>query len=231
MTAISIINLEFSWQANVPALLNIPALSLQQGESIFIQGSSGSGKSTLLNLIAGVNDVQKGQLNLLESPFHKMSGHKRDAFRSDHIGYIFQQFNLLPYLTVHQNTVLPCQVSKTRKANAVQHQGSITDSAKHWLNELNIPTELFHKSVSTLSVGQQQRVAAARALIGQPEIIIADEPTSSLDQDNVDNFMQLLLTECQKINATLVFVSHAKQLAKYFDRSLNLSVRESHEVV
>lgn len=217
MNAVEIKNLQFAWQTGQSNLLDIPQLHLPENENLFIHGSSGTGKSTLLNLLAGVTSVQSGDIQLLGHSICTMSQAKRDRFRAKHMGYIFQQFNLLPYLSVLQNVLLPLKFSKERKLKALQSHHSIEQAGQHWLGELNLPDNLFHAPVTQLSVGQQQRVAAARALIGSPEIIIADEPTSSLDQDNVDNFMETLLQESLKINASVIFVSHDKNLASYFE--------------
>ena len=220
-TALTIDQLEFGWQAQKP-ILNIPTLTLLRGESLFVRGPSGSGKSTLLNLMSGVLRTRKGSIQLLGQPFSSWNDKQRDQFRSDHIGYIFQQFNLLPYLSVLDNVLLPCRISSVRKNNALKHHANIADSARAWLNQLNIPARLFEQQISRLSVGQQQRVAAARALIGEPEIIIADEPTSALDQDNVDNFMEVLTSQCRHINSSLIFVSHDRHLSSFLQQTYEL---------
>ena len=154
--------------------------------------------------------------------FSSWNDKRRDRFRSDHIGYIFQQFNLLPYLSVLDNVLLPCRISAHRKASALKHHSDIHDSARAWLSLLNIPARLFDEKISRLSVGQQQRVAAARALIGEPEIIIADEPTSALDQDNVDNFMEVLTSQCRNIHSSLIFVSHDRHLSSFMQQTYEL---------
>ena len=221
--ALEVSDLNFSWHKNSPAILDIKSLSISLGQSLFIQGSSGSGKSTLLNLLSGVLKSEKGSISLLGQPFSSLSNAKRDQFRANHIGYIFQQFNLLPYLSVIDNVLLPVKLSVTRRKGERHNASTLIDEAKHWLNQLRVPENLFYEKVSRLSIGQQQRVAAARAMIGSPEIIIADEPTSALDHDNVHNFMDVLVNQCQEIKSSLVFVSHDTQLGDYFDQTYSLN--------
>ena len=225
MTAISIESLIHTWPGQSHATLDIKELNINAGDTFFIHGASGSGKSTLLNILAGVLSIQSGKLKVLGQNFATMSHAQRDKFRADNIGYIFQQFNLLPYLTVMENVTLPCHASKQRERNAIEQYGSVEEAAHYGLTSLNIPKALFHTSVMRLSVGQQQRVAAARALIGNPSIIIADEPTSALDHDNIQNFMETLKQKCSEINSTLVFVSHDRTLAEFFGQSMTLPSR------
>lgn len=221
--ALQVTNLAFSWAKQSAPILNIPSLQLARGQSLFIQGPSGSGKSTLLNLLSGVLQAPTGDIRLLDQPFSSLSQNKRDEFRANHIGYIFQQFNLLPYLSVLDNILLPVKLSAKRRSGQAKNAQAFVDEAKHWLTQLQVPINLLHEKVSRLSIGQQQRVAAARAMIGSPEIIIADEPTSALDQQNIDNFMQVLTTQCQAIHSSLIFVSHDLTLATHFDQSFSLA--------
>jgi putative ABC transport system ATP-binding protein len=148
-----------------------------------------------------------------------MSAGARDRFRADHLGVIFQQFNLVPYLSAQANVVLPCRLSKLRRARTGQHPD---DTATRLLQQLGITGEHWHRGVTELSIGQQQRVAAARALIGAPEIILADEPTSALDADNRDNFLDLLLNLARERQTSVVFVSHDRSLAGHFHHQLAL---------
>ncbi len=220
--------LTYGWpnQANI---IDIPALTLLLGESLFVQGSSGSGKSTLLNLLSGVLTPRSGTVRLLEREFSSLKLRKRDQFRADHIGYIFQQFNLLPFLSVIENVLMPCHMSDLRRDVKTVNLAQLNEIAIDWLTRLNVPPALHHEKVIRLSIGQQQRVAAARALIGSPEIIIADEPTSALDQDNVDTFMAVLTEQCQSIGSSLIFVSHDRHLEKYFNHSLHLGLTPDKE--
>lgn len=220
--ALSIESLAFRWPKQQHNTLSIDSLLLPAGSSLFVRGPSGSGKSTLLNLLAGVLVPTEGLIRVLDQPLSQQSGKARDRFRADHIGYIFQQFNLLPYLSVIDNVMLPCRLSRRRLEKALSEAESLTAAAAARLSRLNIPESLWQQRVSALSVGQQQRVAAARGLMGLPELVIADEPTSALDQDNVDNFMDVLTGQCQALGSALVFVSHDRHLARWFDQELVL---------
>ena len=212
----------FAWPGQAE-LLDIPAFTLQRGESLFLKGPSGSGKTTLLGLLGGVQKPGRGSLRLLGQELAQMSSGARDRFRVDHTGYIFQQFNLLPFLSVRENVELPCRFSKTRAARAVDRFGSVAAAAAQLLAHLGLKAELLERRADTLSIGQQQRVAAARALIGQPELVIADEPTSALDHDAREAFLRLLFAECREAGASLLFVSHDQSLAPLFDRDVSLA--------
>ncbi len=217
-------NLQFSWPREKKTILDIDALHIHQGERVFIEGSSGSGKSTLLNLIAGVVTSQQGTVRVLGHILNEQSNGKRDLFRADHIGFIFQLFNLIPYLSIVENVTLPCHFSRLRREKAKQSAGSLEEEALRLLNHLGMADPgLVHRNVAELSVGQQQRVAAARALIGSPNLLIADEPTSSLDAGLRENFIRLLFQECDRGETTLVFVSHDPMLEPFFDRTIRLS--------
>jgi len=221
--AIDIQNLCFYWRMEDPPTLDLPELQVRQGESVFIKGASGSGKSTLLNLIGGVLLPQSGKLSVLGQQLNTLSSAKRDSFRAEHIGFIFQMFNLISYLPVIDNVLLPCRFSKRRKDNIEKRGLSLKDEAVRLLEHLDLAAELLQRPVTELSVGQQQRVAAARALIGGPELVIADEPTSALDADRRSDFLQLLLKECFEQETTLVFVSHDSALEAQFDRCIHLA--------
>lgn len=219
---IDLTDLHFAWPGQ-PPLLEVPSFQLQAGERLFLRGPSGSGKSTLLGLIAGVLEAQAGSISVLGHDMATLSGSRRDRVRADHLGVIFQMFNLVPYLSVTENVVLPCRFSKRRQSE-VQSAGGATHEAKRLLAQLGLTDpDLLSRKVTELSVGQQQRVAAARALIGGPSLIIADEPTSALDADSRDRFISLLSEEVQKTGAALLFVSHDGNLAKLFDRAIDLA--------
>ncbi|HWR81330.1 MAG TPA: ABC transporter ATP-binding protein [Pseudomonas sp.] len=219
---IEITQLGFAWPGQ-PELLDIPSFTLSHGVSLFLKGPSGSGKTTLLGLLGGVQKPDRGSVRLLGTDLGQLSSSARDRFRVDHTGYIFQQFNLLPFLPVLENVLLPCRFSVPRAARARKRHGSIEQAATRLLAQLGIGNELLQRRADSLSIGQQQRVAAARALIGQPELVIADEPTSALDTDSREAFIQLLFTECREAGSSLLFVSHDQSLAPLFDHSLSLS--------
>lgn len=212
----------FAWPGQAQ-LLDIPHFALRRGETLFLKGPSGSGKTTLLGLLGGVQKPQRGSICLLGEDLGTLSSARRDHFRVDHTGYIFQQFNLLPFLSVLENVELPCHFSRSRAARAEERHGSIADASRALLAHLGLGEALLQRRADNLSIGQQQRVAAARALIGQPELVIADEPTSALDADAREAFLQLLFAECRDAGASLLFVSHDQSLAPLFDRSLSLA--------
>jgi len=212
-------NLRFRWQEQATNILQLETFSINRTEKAFIRGASGSGKSTLLNIISGVLKPQAGEVNILGQQLGGLSAIARDQLRADHIGYIFQQFNLIPYLSIIENVILPCRFSKLRLEKSIRRSGSLIEEARHLLDRL------FHASgpdlsrkVTELSVGQQQRVAVARALIGQPELVIADEPTSSLDAEAREAFMKLLFEEVDLSHSGLIFVSHDPTQKHWFDR-------------
>lgn len=218
MNIIEIKDLKFGYNSS-SLILDIDRLEIAKGETLFLHGPSGCGKSTLLNLLAGVLVSSEGSLKVLDQDIETLSQTKRDRFRGDHIGFIFQRFNLINYLSISENISLPCRSSKHRQKNL---KNSMDHEIKKLADHLNL-TPFINKTVSNLSVGQQQRVAVARALIGSPEIVIADEPTSSLDDEVTDKFIKLLLEECKENKTTVIFVSHDKRLAKHFDREVALN--------
>jgi putative ABC transport system ATP-binding protein len=216
---ISLNKLRFSWPGQAGPLLDIERFEVAQGERLFLYGASGSGKSTLLGLIAGVLAAQVGEIEILGQSLGEMNAAARDRFRADHFGIIFQQFNLIPYLSVVENVTLPCHFSAERRRSAMSRNGKPDEEALRLLDHLDMAgAGVLHKPVTELSVGQQQRVAAARALIGSPEILIADEPTSSMDADRRAAFIDLLFRECEETGSTLLFVSHDQSLQQPFDR-------------
>mgnify|MGYP001073531813 CR=1 FL=1 len=208
----------FQWDRHHQPL-HYPDITLPKGEHLFLRGPSGSGKSTLMSLIGGLITPSAGSVRVLDTNLAQLSGGQRDRFRADHMGVIFQQFNLVPYLNALDNVLLPCRLSPSRRSRAL---ASPREAATSLLGALNIPEDHWHRPVTGLSVGQQQRVAAARALIGAPEIILADEPTSALDSDNRDRFIELLLQLAAKQQSSVVFVSHDQYLARRFDRLIAL---------
>ena len=216
-------DVRYAWPGATTDCLAIDTLSVAAGRTLFLHGPSGGGKSTLLGLLAGVLLPRSGSVSLLGQRWSELSGARRDAFRADHVGYIFQQFNLLPYLSVLDNVLLPCRFSALRRERATLDAGTPAASAQQLLQRVGLAPALWARPAAQLSVGQQQRVAAARALIGRPEVLIADEPTSALDADRREGFMALLLEACRASASTLVFVSHDERLAARFDERLSLA--------
>ncbi len=220
---IKIHDLKFKWDAQQDYLLNIHEFTIRQGERLFLRGASGSGKSSLLSLLSGIMLPQSGTIEVLGRSLNAMKGTGRDQFRADHIGYIFQMFNLVPYLSVIENVTLPCYFSRKRYHSVARSARELNDEAMRLLEHVGLSgTAYVNKPVTELSVGQQQRVAACRALIGNPEILIADEPTSSLDEDAQQSFINLLSRECSQNNITLIFVSHDTRFTQLFDRNAEL---------
>jgi putative ABC transport system ATP-binding protein len=214
-------SLRFSWPGSATPCIDIEAFRITAGESVFLHGPSGCGKSTLLSLLAGVLVADEGRVCLLGHDWSKLSGAARDRCRVAHVGYIFQQFNLLPYLSVVDNVLLPCRFSARRREQASRQRGA-REEAEHLLDQMGLDRKLWQRQAMQLSVGQQQRVAAARALIGQPEVVIADEPTSALDEDRREAFLDVLLTACAENDSALVFVSHDQRIAQRFARHVLL---------
>lgn len=223
--AVELRNVEFSWNGRDPVLA-VPEFTVMPQERVLIQGPSGSGKSTLLGLIGGVLVPGAGTVRVLGHDLGALTGSRRDAFRAEHIGFIFQMFNLIPYLSLLDNVLLPALFSPARRRRIGPAEGT---EARRLLGALGLSSPgLLGRSVTQLSIGQQQRVAAARALIGRPDLIVADEPTSALDSDARMGFLELLMRECKAAATTLLFVSHDESLRTLFDR--RVALREINRV-
>lgn len=195
-------------------VLSIPQWQVKQGDHVFLHGDSGSGKSTLLNLLSGVLTPTSGSINLLGQDICQLSSAKRDAFRANHIGVVFQTFNLIPYLPVIKNIQLAAYFAGKKSAN--KDMQAVRTRAEEMLSHLNLSVEVLDKPVNQLSIGQQQRVAIVRALVNAPEILLVDEPTSALDASARDAFMKVLLSVSKEAQTTLIFVSHDQSLRDYF---------------
>jgi putative ABC transport system ATP-binding protein len=213
----------FAWRSD-QVILSIPQFEMRRGERVFLRGPSGSGKSTLLSLISGVLTPKSGKIQLLGTAMDRARASQRDALRARELGVIFQMFNLVPYLSVLENVALPCRFSLARGLRAKAAGGSIEGEASRLLARLGLGEEDIRvRKATDLSVGQQQRVAAARALIGGPSLILADEPTSALDTEARSVFIDLLSEECAARGSSLLFVSHDLSLAPHFDRMVDLT--------
>ncbi len=219
---LKVTDLHFGW-GQEPDFLIVDDFSMQRGSHVFLEGPSGSGKSTLLGMIAGVLSPRSGAISMNGKRLDALSMSDRDKLRADSMGVIFQLFNLLPYLSMIDNVLLPCRFSSKRRENVLSKADSLEDEARRLLSRLGLPTEMHTRKVSNLSVGQQQRVAAARAFIGSPNLIIADEPTSSVDTAARDAFLALLMEEASATNAGLLFVSHDRSLASAFQTQVSLT--------
>ena len=217
-SAVSLRSVRFAYPHGGP-VLDLDQLQVGHGERVFLHGPSGSGKTTLLSLISGVLQPQAGSVQVLGHDLEQLSASARDTLRGARMGYIFQGFNLIPYLSAEENIVLPCQLHPSRGKRI--SAPSLAAEANRLARRLDIHAHL-NSPVTRLSVGQQQRVAIVRAVIGRPELLIADEPTSSLDTDRRDAFLDLLLEVTKEAGATLLFVSHDRGLSTHFDRMLSL---------
>jgi len=215
-------DVRYRWRGAVAPCLTIASFTVAPGEQVFLHGPSGSGKSTLLSLLGGVLVPEAGRAEVLGNDLARTPAARRDRLRGDHIGVLFQQFNLVPYLSVLENVLLPCRFSARRRARAAEG-ADIEATATRLLQGLGLDASLWQQEAARLSVGQQQRVAAARALIGRPEIVIADEPTSALDAARQEEFISLMLRECAAAKSTLLFVSHDMRLASLFTRVVALA--------
>ncbi|MDX1626152.1 MAG: ABC transporter ATP-binding protein [Wenzhouxiangellaceae bacterium] len=205
--------LSFAWPGDARPVLDGLDLELAAGRSLFLAGASGGGKSTLLALIGGLATPDAGSIHLAGRDLGAMGRAERDRFRADHVGIVFQQFNLMPWLDAVDNVLLGCRFSRARRHRA----GNAREAAHALLEGMDLPPALHGRRADRLSVGQQQRVAAARALIGRPDLVVADEPTSALDADRRDRFLDLLFERVHEAGAALLFVSHDRSLAGRFD--------------
>jgi putative ABC transport system ATP-binding protein len=212
-------SLLYQWPGHNSFSLSIPKFELLTGQTALLIGESGSGKSTLLSLICGTVKAHKGVVSVAGTNLSLLSSGQRDKFRGENIGYIFQQFNLLPYASVEDNILLPLQFAPNRRAKVTCPH----DEAQRLCNVLGLPKNILSTKARTLSVGQQQRVAAARALIGSPPVLIADEPTSALDAATQKKFLELLFEQSKNNKSTLLFVSHDIRLADQFDKVIHMA--------
>ena len=223
---VAIEELRFSWPSG-PPILEIPQFQLAQGERLLVQGPSGIGKTSLLSLISGIIRPNARSFNVLGEDLLRQSAAARDRLRGTQMGVIFQQFNLLPFLSVMDNVLLPTRLFAPRREAAIAAHGDPPGAARYLLGKLGLTSDLETRAVAQLSVGQQQRVAAARALIGAPRLIIADEPTSALDEHQQAEFLSLLIAQTRSSKATLCMVSHQRGFASLFDRTVEFSALNS----
>ena len=214
--ALSISDLAFQFDAETGPILRIKSWQVDRGKQVFLQGASGSGKSSLLTLLAGLQLPTMGEVRVLGTTISNLSNHERDRFRALNIGVVFQQFNLIPYLSVMDNILLAAKFGETEGS-------SVRQRATALLSRVNLKAELFERKSVDLSVGQQQRVAIVRALINYPALLLVDEPTSALDKVNRDSFLTLLLEVLAENNCAMVFVSHDSDIGKHFSNRIELS--------
>lgn len=208
----------FAWPGHNGFAIEVRRFALEVGEHVLLLGPSGSGKSTLLSLICGTLTPDQGQIHVAGTALSGLRASGRDRLRAEEIGVIFQQFNLLPFGTVADNILLPLRFAPKRRARV----GDAMAAAQELCDALGLPAGVLAMRADTLSVGQQQRVAVARALIGAPPMIVADEPTSSLDETSQGAFLDLLFDQCAQQNTGLLMVSHDPRMADRFDRVVDL---------
>ncbi len=209
----------YRWPGRASFALAVSDLRVAPAETVLLLGESGSGKSTLLSLICGTILAQSGSVHVAGADIGALSAGKRDRFRAEHIGLIFQQFNLLPFASVRDNILLPLRFAPDRAGRVPMPEAEATRLCR----DLGLPDEIAQTKAGTLSVGQQQRVAAARALIGTPPLIVADEPTSSLDAATQATFLDLLFAQSRVHDTALLMVSHDARLADHFDRVIHMA--------
>ena len=216
---IKIDSVRFYWSKKSNFKIFVPNLEIKKGEKVLLLGESGSGKTTLLSLMCGFLNPLSGNISINGNTINQLSSKTRDEYRADNIGIIFQQFNLLPYANVVDNVLLPLYFSKVRSSNVSNKKEKVIELFK----QLRLPDDIAQFRASSLSMGQQQRVAVARALIGNPSLSIADEPTSSLDADAQKIFLNLMFEQISENNSTLLMVSHDKSLSNQFDRLIDIN--------
>ena len=217
--SISINNLSFAYAGSEGFGLQIPELTLSCGQTYLLLGQSGSGKTTLMSLLAGTLRPQGGALQLAGRDMADISPSQMDRFRGEHIGFIFQTLNLIPWLSARDNIALGLAFAPARRARLTADTQSEIEAL---VARLNIEADSLNKPAGELSIGQQQRVAAARALIGAPDIILADEPSSALDEANTKDFFELLLSGLDRSRQTLLVVSHDTRISSFFDHVLSV---------
>lgn len=219
--AVRLRDVRFAWPGRSGFGLNVSEFDLRAGERLFLFGESGSGKSTLLNLICGLMEAGSGSVEVLDHNLSVLSGTARDRLRSEQIGVVFQMFNLLPYASPLDNIVLPLSFAPNRRRRAGPDP---VREAERLAERMGLSADLMTKrSSADLSVGQQQRVAVARALIGSPPLIVADEPTSALDARAQKDFIDLMFSQLDDTGSSLIMVSHDLSLSEKFDRTVHLA--------
>lgn len=198
-------------ETQVIALNNV-SLSISQGEFVAIVGPSGSGKSTLLHILGGVDTPTSGKVFVNNTSIYDLKETQLAIFRRRHLGLIYQFYNLIPILNIRENVLLPA---------ALDHQKISDDRFNDLMNTLAIADRLHHLP-NQLSGGQQQRVSIARALMNQPSIILADEPTGNLDRKNSDEIIHLLRLANQKYKQTIILITHDESIARHADRMIHI---------
>ncbi|MEO9899648.1 ATP-binding cassette domain-containing protein [Nisaea sp.] len=223
-------HIAFQWPGSA-FRFGLDQFRIERAERVLLLGPSGGGKSTLLGLISGISQPQEGRIEILGTDLTNLSSAQRDRFRAEHLGVIFQMFNLLPYASALDNVRIGLSFAPHR-SRRVREQETAEAAAARLLSALGLPENIqTGQPASLLSSGQQQRVAAARALIGDPELVIADEPTSALDGESQKAFLDLVFKQLDRSGSSLLMVSHDERLAGWFDRVVRLTDIQRHEEI
>ena len=201
--------------------LRIPELFIGEGEKVAVIGASGSGKTTLLNLVAGIDVPRQGQINVCNTALHEVSDARRRDFRITHIGFVFQNFELLDYLNLLDNILHPYRISRALKLDS-----GVRERAEHLARQMGLD-HMLHRRSNELSQGERQRAAICRALLPKPQLILADEATGNLDPQNKRTILDLLFNAVDFQDATLLAVTHDHDLLPSFDRVIDF--RQFHE--
>ncbi len=217
MSGIQISNLKFSYASAGGFRMFIPRLDIAAGECVAIVGPSGSGKTTLLNLMAGTFVPRSGEINVAGQRLASMTEASRRRFRIDQVGQVFQAFELLEYLSVSENILLPRLIDPDGRKNtdAQQRVQSLLASVGLQDKADKRPAELSH--------GERQRVAVCRAMLNRPTLLLADEPTGNLDQANKQNVVELLIHQAKEHNSMLLMVTHDHSMLEAFERVIDFS--------
>jgi putative ABC transport system ATP-binding protein len=208
---ISIHDLQFAY-SDGQFCLRIPELRFTSEKSVVIIGPSGSGKTTLLNLMAGILPVLSGRITIADTQVHTLDDSERRLFRLRNVGMVFQDFQLIEYLSVLENVLLPCRIHPS-----ISLTPDLRSRGEELLSSCGLHSHQ-HRSITKLSQGERQRVAICRALLLSPGLILADEPTGNLDPMNSERIVKLLLEESSRAGATLIMVTHDHSLLQYFER-------------
>ncbi|MCH2201922.1 MAG: ABC transporter ATP-binding protein [Fuerstiella sp.] len=213
---IAIRDLQFSWSIG-DFTMGIPSLDIAANSSVAITGPSGSGKTTLLNIISGILPVASGSVVVSDRDLAQLSTDQRRAFRLKTVGLVFQSFELIDYLNVLDNVLLPARISPTLALTT-----KLRNRARDLLTRIGL-AHTAHRSVTRLSQGERQRVAICRALLTDPPLLLADEPTGNLDPDNTQQIVELLIRHVHDSGGTLLMVSHDHSVLSRFDRTIDFS--------